>query len=282
MARATRPMDFASSWYPAAPEACRGAIQGFESPQAAPAARFGVAPHAGWMYSGRLAARVFQSLAAGGAADLVIVLGGHLRRTHPLIVMAEGAWATPFGDFPLHRGFSGRLSGLAGTVWETPAEYEPDNSTELQLPFARLKFPTAELLAMRVPPSAVALEVGQRLAEYLAETGLRAVAVASTDLTHYGPNYQFEPHGRGAAAMRWVREENDPAFIRAVEAGGGQAVLDVSQQRHCACSAGGVAALAELARRQGLRFQTLGYATSAEARQGDSTNFVGYLAGVWC
>jgi AmmeMemoRadiSam system protein B len=274
-------MEFAGSWYPAGPAACRRAIEEFETPQTPPGARLGVAPHAGWTFSGRLAARAYQALAAGGAAELVIVLGGHLRRADPLIVMAEGAWATPFGAFPVHQGFNRRLADLPGVVWETPEAYEADNSTELQLPFARLKFPAAQLLALRVPPSPVALQVGERLAAYLAETGLTAVAVASTDLTHYGPNYRFEPQGRGAAALRWVREENDPAFIRAVEDGSGQAVLEVAQQRHCACSAGGVAALAEVARRQGLRFEALGYATSAEVRPGDATNFVGYLAGVW-
>jgi hypothetical protein len=195
-------MEFAGSWYPAAAGACRRAIEESETLPAPPGARLGVAPHAGWMFSGRLAARVYQALAAGGAADLVIVLGGHLGRADPVIVMAEGAWATPFGDFPVHQGFNARLAGLPQVVRETPADYEADNSTELQLPFARLKFPAAELLVLRVPPSSVALQVGERLAAYLAETGLRAVAIASTDLTHYGPNYRFEPQGRGAAALR--------------------------------------------------------------------------------
>jgi hypothetical protein len=278
----TRPMDFAGSWYPAGPAACRRAIREFANLQPPPAARLGLAPHAGWVYSGRLAARVYQALSAGGDADLVIVLGGHLRRIDPLRVMVEGAWDTPLGAFALHTAIRPKLAGLSPLVWETPEDYEPDNSTELQLPFARHAFPRAELLALRVPPGPLALEVGRRLADYLAASGLRAVAVASTDLTHYGPNYGFEPKGRGAAALRWVREENDPAFIRALESGGGEAVLDVSHQRHCACSAGAVAALAEVARQRGLPFQSLGYATSADVKPGDATDFVGYLAGVWC
>jgi hypothetical protein len=274
-------MEFSGSWYPAGPDACRRAIAGYEAPPPVPAARLGVAPHAGWRYSGALAARVYQALAAGGAADLVIVLGGHLRRSDPVIAMGAGAWDTPFGPFAVHPGIRQVLAGLAPVTWETPTAYESDNSTELQLPFAKLKFPNAELMVMRVPPSPLALEVGAALAGYLARSPLRAVAIASTDLTHYGANYGFEAHGRGAAALRWVREENDPAFIRAVESGSGQTVLDVTQQRHCACSAGGVAALAELARRQGLRFETLGYGTSADVPPADMGNFVGYLAGVW-
>lgn len=278
---AIRPMDFAGSWYPAGAEACRRAIDALEVPAPHPAARLGVAPHAGWHYSGALAARVHQALAAGGEADLVIVLGGHLGRNDPVIAMAEGAWETPFGPFSIHTATRVVLEGLAEVAWESPATYEADNSTELQLPFAKYRFPRAELMALRVPPSPLALELGERLARHLKRTGLRAVAVASTDLTHYGPNYRFEPQGRGDAALRWAREENDAAFIRAVEQGGGEAVLETVRRRKCACSAGGVAALSEVARGLGLRFEALGYATSAEVPPRDARNFVGYLAGVW-
>ena len=63
-----------------------------------------------------------------------------------------------------------------------------------------------------------AAQLGTLLADYLKSSGLRAVVVASTDLTHYGPNYEFEPMGTGEEALRWVSEVNDPDFIRAVEA----------------------------------------------------------------
>jgi hypothetical protein len=220
-------------------------------------------------------------LACGGAAHLVIVLGGHLGRRDPVVAMAEGAWETPFGPFPIYAATRQLLEGMTDVAWESTTAYEADNSTELQLPFARRKFPDAELMVLRVPPSPLALELGERLARHLERSGARAVAVASTDLTHYGPHYRFEPQGRGEAALRWAREENDAAFIRAVEQGGGEVVLETAQLRKCACSAGGVAALCEVARRLGLRFETLGYSTSAAVPPADTRNFVGYLAGIW-
>jgi hypothetical protein len=280
MAR-THPMEFAGSWYPAGADVCRRAIAGFEQSPTPTPARLGVAPHAGWRYSGALAARTFQALAAGGDADLVIVLGGHLRQSDPVIAMADGAWDTPFGPLPIHVGTRRVLAGIAPVRWETAEDYEADNSTELQLPFVKLKFPKADLMVLRVPPSGVARDLGAQLAAHLLDTKRRAVAVASTDLTHYGSNYGFEPQGRGVAALRWVQEENDPAFIHAIESGAPQTVIDVTRQRQCACSAGGVIALAEVARRQGLAFETLGYATSADVPPRDTGNFVGYLSGVW-
>jgi AmmeMemoRadiSam system protein B len=278
-------MDFAGSWYPGEAAACERRIRGYWTqplPADLPPARWGVAPHAGWVYSGALAGRVHQALAADPAVELAIVLGGHLRAGDPVVAMVEGQWATPFGALPIHGAFRAELQALERVREETPLRCTPDNSTELQLPFVRYKYPRAELLALRVPPGPLALALGGLLAAYLQRTGLTAVGIASTDLTHYGPGYGFEPHGRGAEALRWVREENDPAFIEAVATGEGERILSVANHRHCACSAGAVAALNSVARRQGLRFRPLGYATSDDVKPGDSLNFVGYLGGVWC
>ena len=281
----TRPMAFAGTWYPRHKAACARAIEGFagaggDTPSAK--ARFGVVPHAGWAYSGPLAGRVFQGLALADAApQLVVVLGGHLLPGHPVVAMAGEAWATPFGPMPLHQGFLGELHALNPVRVETEHQHRPDNSVELQLPFARYWFPRAELLVLRVPPSALALQLGELLAGYLERTGLRAVLAASTDLTHYGPGYGFSPHGQGAAALRWVREENDPAFLHAVEGGNPARIIQVAQERRNACSAGAVAALSLIAGRQGARFEPLEYTTSADIQPGGGDNFVGYMSGVY-
>ena len=282
-----RPMEFAGSWYPAQAAACEREIRGYwERPVVETAAqddpaRWGVVPHAGWIYSGRLAARVFQLLAEEPPVELVIVLGGHLRAADAIVAMTEGQWKTPFGAMPVHGGFREALAELPAVVFEDEHRSVPDNSTELQLPFAHFKYPRAELLPLRVPPGPIALQLGRKLADYLERSGLNAVAVASTDLTHYGPGYRFEPQGRGPAALRWVSEENDPAFIDAVASGDGERMLATAANRHNACSAGAVAALNEVALRHGQRFEPLQYATSQDAKAGDALNFVGYVGGVF-
>ena len=286
-----RPMDFGGSWYPAEPRACRRAIESYWKDAAdtgastpgvglPPEARLGIAPHAGWVYSGALAARTFRALSDDPGVALVVVLGGHLRASDPIVATTEGTWDTPFGAFALHGGFDARLARLE-PHWERDGRYVADNSTELQLPFAKLKYPAAALLALRVPPSARAVALGAALADYFETAGVSAVVVASTDLTHYGPHYDFTPKGRGPQALAWVRAENDPAFIAAVEQGEPERLLAVTQQRRCACSGGAVATVAEIARSRGERFRTLGYGTSADRAGADKENFVGYLAGVW-
>jgi AmmeMemoRadiSam system protein B len=279
-------MGFAGSWYPAREEACTQQIEAFGKTPAAPpisGAWLGVVPHAGWAFSGRLAAQVFRCLGNGDGdeVELVIVLGGHLSPKDPVVAMCEGEWETPLGAFPIHEGCAEMLKALPGLVLETESRNYPDNSTELQLPFARYHFPHAELLPLRVPPGAAAQKLGLLLAGYLEASGLRSAVVASTDLTHYGPNYGFEPKGSGPEALRWASEENDQDFIRAVEAGEGEAIISVAARQRNACSAGAVAAINELARARGQSFNVIGHSTSATAQLGDTRNFVGYLGGVY-
>jgi len=285
-----RPMDFAGSWYPRDGEACLREIERLGAqhlPQHVPVApRFGVVPHAGWMYSGALAARVFQVLSLGAPVDVVVLLGGHLHRDAGLVAMAEGEWETPLGPFVVHTGFRPELEAFPDTQLEDESWSEADNSLEVPLPFARHAFPGAELLPLRVPPGPLAQEVGRRLAAYVQQTGLRVAGIASTDLTHYGPSYAFEPRGRGEAAVRWVREENDPHFIHALESGSSAAILESARRQRNACSAGAAAALNEVVRLLAppghlARFHSLGYATSLDAKVEPSLNFVGYVGGVY-
>ncbi|MFI5399763.1 MAG: AmmeMemoRadiSam system protein B [SAR324 cluster bacterium] len=291
-----RSMALAGTWYPRTAAACLERMRAWEQPYAAAtphpdsAARCCIAPHAGWMYSGRLAARAIRA-AAGTGADtvrLVVVLGGHLHRDDPVIAMCEGQWETPFGPFLIHPGFDSRLEGLPDVVRESSSRNEPDNSVEVLLPFARMFFPKAELLPIRVPPSEVALDLGARLAGYLASEGMPAAVIASTDLTHYGPSYGFEPRGRGVAAEQWVREQNDPQCIRAIESGSGRTILDSARRQRNACCPGAVAAINEIVRAHAMppNFRMLEYATSLDAaREADpgvaAHDFVGYVAGIY-
>ena len=132
-----RRMHFAGAWYPAGEDACERAIRAFEaempgvSPGAdgedttSPPLRWGVVPHAGWVYSGRLAARVFRALPTEtpgeSPVDLVIVLGGHLRPEDPVLAMTEGSWETPFGNLRIHQGFRADLENLPRVLPENAA-----------------------------------------------------------------------------------------------------------------------------------------------------------------
>jgi AmmeMemoRadiSam system protein B len=113
--------------------------------------------------------------------------------------------------------------------------------------------------------------------------GRKAVAIGSTDLTHYGPDYGFCPLGLGRKALDWVRNENDKAIIDSFLAMDGKAALLLGESRQAACSAGAAAAAISFARATGkMEPALLGYGTSADRQKGsaaiETEQFVGYCA----
>jgi AmmeMemoRadiSam system protein B len=145
--------------------------------------------------------------------------------------------------------------------------------------------PRAKLLWVRLPAEGASFEAGKSLARAAGARGRKLAVLGSTDLTHYGDNYGFSPQGRGKKALRWVREENDRAFIEAVEAGVPEKILERAERDKSSCSAGAVLGALGFARSAGCApARLLAYGTSAGAADaaGDEVpgSFVGY--GAFC
>jgi len=237
-----------------------------------------VAPHAGWYYSGRIAAKAVASLAP---AETILVMGGHLGRgSAPLIAEEDGA-ETPLGPLPM----DAELRRVLRSRIRFEADRYGDNTVEVQLPLVKALFPKAKLLWLRLPAGPAAEEIGQAAAQAVRELGIRAVALGSSDLTHYGPNYGFQPHGLGAEALRWVREVNDKAFLDALLGGDGKAVLERAARDRSACSAGAALGARAFAVEAGASIGSLmEYGTSADAEADPRSipdSFVGYAALSW-
>ncbi|QQO07966.1 AmmeMemoRadiSam system protein B [Breznakiella homolactica] len=233
-----------------------------------------LAPHAGWYYSGSLGARALLSL--DPQTDTVIVIGGHLPGGYPVLAAEEDGFETPLG--PLEA--DGELRDSLFKVFSAAPDNQTDNTVEIHLPMVRFFFPEARVVWMRLPADTASFEAGKRIAEISDTLGRRTAVVASTDLTHYGPNYRFTPRGTGPEALTWVKEKNDTDFIDAVSAGDPEAVLERAGRDHSACSAGAVLGAMGFARGRGAEHAVLlGYHTSADIDPHPS--FVGYAAMAW-
>lgn len=267
-------------WYPGDAEGIREALAEWSLARApAAAAKAAVAPHAGWAYSGRLA---YLAIASLEEAETVAVIGGHSPGYAPAVAAAEEGFETPLGtidaDLELRAALARILSERQGGRLALKGDDAPDNSVEIQLPLVQARFPKARLLWLRAPNGPKALALGEDLARAAREMGRKVVCLGSTDLTHYGPAYDFMPAGRGPEAARWVREVNDRGFIEALLAMDAEAVLERGEEDRSACSSGAAAAALVFAAASGAaRAELLAYATSLERRQDES--FVGY-AGV--
>ncbi len=269
-----------SGWYPGSSSECKSDIEdllrGFRPPEGT--WKGGVAPHAGWFFSGRAAAKVIKTLSDSGPVDRVIVYGGHLPGAGDPIVYTEDAWETPLGAHPMDTAFAMELV-TAGEAVEAPRSFT-DNTVEVQLPFVAYFFPEVPIIAVHSPASDQAVKLGEAVHGMLADKGLSAVFIGSSDLTHYGPNYGFSPEGTGEAAVDWVKNQNDRSVIdKALEMDAPGVVAD-ARSKHNTCSPGPIASVIASCAKHGIsQGNLIEYYTSYDVMPG--TSFVGYAAIVY-
>ncbi len=234
----------AGQWYPRDAEACRAFIEAHEAQKTSGGKLTGlIAPHAGWAFSGKAAARGFATLAQNaGPVDLVVLYGAHRAAREASTIFCGAAWQTPLGDLCVAHTLADDLARKLDLACEPVSPARPDNAAELLMPFARHYFPEAELLMLGVAATPAALEIGRAVGADVRAFGRRAVFIGSTDLTHYGPSYGFTPRGGGRDAERFVREHNDREYIEHILAHRPEAAFAHAAANASACCPAAVAA----------------------------------------
>jgi AmmeMemoRadiSam system protein B len=261
-----------AGWYPRDSAAVSAFLSEFDGVKRS--SRAVIMPHAGWYYSGKTAAVGAASLKQ--EAETVVILGGHLGSGSPPLFAMEDAVKTPFGFMPIDTALRSALSQEIGGA----EDCYRDNTVEVLLPMAHYFFSKAKLLWLRLPAEIKSFENGKTLSRIAAKLNRKVTVCGSTDLTHYGRNYGFSPQGYGEAALRWVREVNDAAFIKAVESGSSVEVLSRAEKDFSSCSAGAALGAMGFAEAEGLKkARLLKYATSADMEESEvPDSFVGYAA----
>jgi len=277
---AGRRSDFAGSWYPGRESDCIRAIEEFSKetipcPSAGKGGIGGIVPHAGWVFSGKIACNVIKCLKIDSEPDTLVIFGRHLHPGSDNYIMKEGSWATPIGNLKIDRELAERLLSEFPFVVETDTWYEQDNTIELQLPFIKYFFPDAKILPIGVPPVVASLKIGERVAEISETADRKTIILGSTDLTHYGYNYGYTPKGVGQEAVAWVKNENDKKVIDLMLEMDAEAVIHESLKNYNACCSGAAATAVAAAKKLGAsRGEKLIYSTSYDVRPDNS--FVGY------
>jgi len=273
--RLIRERALSTGWYPQTGPEINAYVRSLGLPPELPGegkSRAAISPHAGWAYSGLLAVRAIRAL---GDAETVAIIGGHLPPGAPFLYAPEEGVRTPLGLMPLDRELRDALIERFSEQ-EFKPDLSRDNSVEVLVPLVRYFFPRARLLWMRFPPDHSAYLAGQYLASEAWHLDRRVVVLGSTDLTHYGENYDFAPEGYGERAVIWARR-NDKAFIQAVTRGNPEPILRRALDKSAACSAGAVLGALGFVAPMG-QFKLLEYSSSVPARGDIPTSFVGYAA----
>lgn len=245
----------------------------------------GLVPHAGWPFSGALAALTLKALAQRGRLSRVVVFGAdHWGIAGGASVYDSGSWRTPLGLVPVDEELASALLARCPALSANPAAHAREHSIEVQLPIMQVLCPEVRVVPINVSPEPGAVEVGRQVGQVLREAFPQASVVGSTDLTHYGPGYGFVPGGTGPVGLEWAKQ-NDRRLLKLIEAMRAERIVDEANTRHNACGGGAIAATMAAAAAMGAAAgHCLGYTTSADVmasfgRSADEA--VGYAAVVF-
>jgi len=284
---AVRPPAVAGRFYPGDAGQCGAAVKSYlRAAQATGMVKpsGAIVPHAGWMCSGAIAGEAIATLAGLAPADVVVVFGA----VHTPIRLEQAAldphasWRVPTGDSVQPRELLRELS--AGSGWFVTDErlHRAEHAVEVELPLIQAAWPGTQVLPIEVPLIDDAQRIGEETAKRISTSGQRAVYLASSDLTHYGPAYRFAPAGIGEQALQWAKE-NDRRLLDLISNFSIERIVPEVKARMNACGGGAIAAMLAACRVAGaIGAQVLRHANSHETLRGlappDPTNAVGYAA----
>ena len=144
-----------------------------------------VCPHAGYVYSGKVAAHVYASLPK---ADTYVILGPNHTGHGSALSMSRDIWKTPLGSVEVDVDLVDRILGSIIDMDELGHKYE--HSIEVQLPFLQYRFGSDFRIlpiCMGMQDEETAVEVGDIIGRLVSDNGKRVVFIASSDFTHYQP-----------------------------------------------------------------------------------------------
>lgn len=226
-----------------------------------------VSPHAGYMYSGPVAAHGFFRVAEDGLPECVVLLGpNHTGAGSGVSIMTSGRWKTPLGEVQIDEDLSNRIRSSSDIIDEDTLAHAYEHSIEVQLPFLQHLFEDKFKIVpicMMLQDERTSLEVGDAIAE--AAAGKDVLIIASTDFTHYEP-------------QRLAVERDRKVIERIMEMDPGGVVRTVDEKGITMCGYGPVSAMLQAAKRLGARrAELLKYATSGDTA-GPMAQVVGYAS----
>ncbi len=232
-----------------------------------------IVPHAGYIYSGAVAARAYEALAAARDSVTRVVLLGPVHRVPVggLALPGVDAFATPLGRVSLDADAMRALADLPQVV-TSPAAHALEHSLEVQLPFLQKVLGSFSLVPLAVGDASVAevVQVIERL-----WGGRETVFVLSTDLSHYH-SYQEAKRIDGATLARIASLATDLNHEQACGATPLNGLLRVARDKglsirlRAACNSGDTA---------GDRARVVGYSSFALYQAGVARGAIGRQLG---
>jgi AmmeMemoRadiSam system protein B len=219
-----------------------------------------VVPHAGYYYSGPVAAHAYKELADDGICDTAVILGpNHTGYGYPVSLWVGDGWSTPLGEVEIDKKLAQKLLGTVIKADETAHIHE--HSIEVQLPWLQYLYKKVKIVPITM--LAQDLETARSVGKTISQAGDNSIIIASSDFTHY------EPHS--------VAMEKDSLVIESIVALDEEELYKRCERLGCTmCGYGPVASAIVAAKEmRAKKASLLKYATSGDT-SGDFSRVVGY------
>ncbi len=224
-----------------------------------------VSPHAGYMYSGPVAANGYNRLAIDGMPEVFIILGpNHTGYGSGVSILTDGAWETPMGITTIDSGLAEKIQKDNEILDVDEASHSFEHSIEVQLPFIQFLFkdePKFIPICMMMQDLRTSRHIAKSMIEQC--RGKDFVIIASSDFTHY------EPHDKAS--------KKDKMAIDAITNLDDAALNELGESAKVTmCGYGPITTLMGAAKiLGGVKAEFLSYKTSGDIT-GDKSAVVGY------
>ncbi len=226
-----------------------------------------ISPHAGYQFSGPCQAQIYKQIPKD--IQTVIIIGLSHQGYSTCISLQD--WQTPMG---ILKADNKLLQLLGLPIDEQAHQYE--HSIEVQLPFLQYLREDVKIAPIIASADMNYKEIAEKIYQAIKKASKKIFIIASSDFTHYGPDYQYVPFTEDK--KKKIYEFDQGAIDHIINLNAQEFLAYVQQTEATICGRYPIAVLIELVKKLGAkRAHLLSYYTSADVL-GDYTNAVGYAA----
>jgi len=262
----------AGQFYPADKTELGSMIDGFlnnaELPQLEPNIRAIIVPHAGYVYSGQVAAYAYKALIGKNISRVIILGNSHQEFFDGASIYPKGYFETPLGKVEIDSDFAQKLMDANPKIYFKESAHLEEHSLEVQLPFLQKTLDSFKIVPIILGNQAGITDILIAALRPLLDD--KTLIIASSDLSHY-PNYDGAEYSDGKVieAILTGNKENLIKTISALEK------ESISGLETCACASDSIEVMMGLM--EGKNAKLLNAANSGDI-SGDKSRVVGYAS----